>query len=99
MPFQNKKNYDDDDENVVIVIVPTLSSKDMDSSEETMSLELNTVTICDPKSESMIARAADADCYVVMASLDLSMAFDMVNIELLIKRLRIMGMPNVPAWG
>ena len=42
----------------------------------------------------MIARAADADCYVVMASLDLSMAFDMVNIELLVKRLRIMGMPN-----
>ena len=42
----------------------------------------------------MIARAADNDCYVVMASLDLSMAFDMVNIELLVKRLRIMGMPN-----
>ena len=44
--------------------------------------------------QSMIARAADNDCYVVMASLDLSMAFDMVNIELLVKRLRIMGMPN-----
>ena len=44
--------------------------------------------------QSMIARAADADCYVVMASLDLSMAFDLVNIELLVKRLRIMGMPN-----
>ena len=28
-----------------------------------------------------------------MASLDLSMAFDMVNTELLIKRLKIMGMP------
>ena len=30
---------------------------------------------------------------VVMASLDLSMVFDMVNTELLIKRLKIMGMP------
>jgi hypothetical protein len=43
--------------------------------------------------QSMIARAADENCFVVMASLDLSMAFDMVNIELLVKRLRIMGMP------
>ena len=38
--------------------------------------------------------SADDKCYVVMASLDLSMAFDMVNTNLLIKRLRIMGMPN-----
>ena len=35
--------------------------------------------------QSLIARAADDNCYVVMASLDLSMAFDMVNTELLIK--------------
>ena len=39
------------------------------------------------------ARAADNNCYVVMASLDLSMAFDLVNVELLVKRLRIMGTP------
>ena len=31
-----------------------------------------------------------------MASLDLIMAFDMVNTELLIKRLRVMGMPTDP---
>ena len=30
--------------------------------------------------QSLIARAADENCYVVMASLDLSMAFDMVNV-------------------
>jgi hypothetical protein len=29
-----------------------------------------------------------------MASLDLNMAFDLVNAELLVKRLKIMGMPN-----
>ena len=44
--------------------------------------------------QSIISRAADGDCYAVMASLDLSAAFDLVNVELLIKRLRIMGMPN-----
>ena len=43
--------------------------------------------------QSMISRAADENCYVVMASLDLSMPFDLVNVELLIKRLKIMGMP------
>ena len=29
-----------------------------------------------------------------MASLDLSMAFDMVNTNLLVERLKVMGMPN-----
>ena len=44
--------------------------------------------------QSIIARVADSDCYVIMASLDLSMAFDMVNKDLLINRLKVMGMPN-----
>ena len=35
--------------------------------------------------QSLIGRAADNNCYVVMASLDLSCAFDLVNIELLIR--------------
>ena len=43
--------------------------------------------------QSMIARAADNKCFVVMASLDLSMAFDLVNTELLVKRLKVMGLP------
>ena len=30
--------------------------------------------------QSLILRAADYDCYVVMASLDLSMAFDLVSV-------------------
>ena len=33
--------------------------------------------------QSLISRAADDNCYVIMASLDLSMAFDLVNTELL----------------
>ena len=44
--------------------------------------------------QSLIARAADNNNYVLMASLDLSAAFDIVNVDLLIKRLRIIGIPS-----
>ena len=44
--------------------------------------------------QSIISRAADEKNYVLMASLDLSMAFDVVNTELLVKRLKIMGLPK-----
>ena len=43
--------------------------------------------------QTLIARAADGDMYSLMASLDLSAAFDVVNVELLLKRLKIMGLP------
>ena len=44
--------------------------------------------------QSLIARALDEDNYVVMASLDLSAAFDVVNVELLLTRLRVLGLPG-----
>ena len=44
--------------------------------------------------QSVISQAADDKCYVVMASLDLSLAFDMVNTSLLVKQLRLF-----PSWG
>ena len=44
--------------------------------------------------QSLIARALDGDNYALMASLDLSSAFDVVNVELLLKRLSIIGIPN-----
>ena len=44
--------------------------------------------------QSLIARALNDDNFALMASLDLSAAFDVVNVELLIKRLRIIGLPN-----
>ena len=44
--------------------------------------------------QSLIARALDDDCYVALASIDLSAAFDVVDVGLLIKRLRILGLPN-----
>ena len=43
---------------------------------------------------SIIGPAADDRCFVIMASLDLSMAFDLVITELLVERLRIMDMPQ-----
>ena len=48
--------------------------------------------------QSIIAHAADDRCFVLMASLDLSMAFDLVNTELLVKRLRVMGLPQDIIW-
>ena len=53
-------------------------------STSTLSLQL----------QSLIARALDEDNYVIMASLDLSAAFDVVNIDLLLKRLRLIGLPD-----
>jgi retron-type reverse transcriptase len=42
--------------------------------------------------QSIIATALDNDDYVLVLSLDITTAFDMVNIDLLIKRLKIMGL-------
>ena len=44
--------------------------------------------------QSLIARALDEDNYVAMASIDLSAAFDIVDVGLLIKRLKILGLPD-----
>jgi hypothetical protein len=43
--------------------------------------------------QSLIARALDEDNYAIMASLDLSAAFDVVNISLLMKKFQIIGLP------
>ena len=53
-------------------------------STSTLSVEL----------QSIIASALDNDEYVVVSSLDLSSAFDVVNIGLLLKRMKIMGLPE-----
>ena len=44
--------------------------------------------------QSIIARATDDNNFVLMASLDLSAAFDLVNQSLLMKRLNILGLPK-----
>jgi hypothetical protein len=43
---------------------------------------------------SKIIRALDDADYVLTTSLDLSSAFDLVNDDLLIKRVRIIGLPD-----
>ena len=44
--------------------------------------------------QTILARALDGDNYALMASLDLSAAFDVVDVELLLKRLQIIGLPD-----
>ena len=44
--------------------------------------------------QSLIARALDDDEYVALAGIDLSAAFDIVDVTLLIKRLAILGLPS-----
>ena len=44
--------------------------------------------------QSKVAALMDQDQYVVMASLDLSAAFDVVNVDLLLERLKRIGMPK-----
>ena len=44
--------------------------------------------------QSMIARALDDNEVVLLASLDLSAAFDIVNVDLLIRRLTVAGLPT-----
>ena len=44
--------------------------------------------------QSILARAVDNNQYALMCSLDLSAAFDLVNVELLLKRLKIIGLPD-----
>jgi hypothetical protein len=44
------------------------------------------------RAKLQIVRALDDEDYVILASLDLSAAFDLVNISLLIKRLRILSL-------
>ena len=43
--------------------------------------------------QSALARALDQSHFALMASLDLSSAFDLVKISLLLKRLKIIGLP------
>ena len=44
--------------------------------------------------QSIISRALDENNYVVMASVDLTAAFDLVDVGLLVRRLRQIGMPE-----
>lgn len=53
--------------------------------------------------QNQIARAMDEDNYVAVASMDLTAAFDVLDVELLMKRLKILGIPKdvvslIAAW-
>ena len=57
---------------------------DLKKSTSTLALQI----------QSLIARALDGDNYTLMASVDLSAAFDVVNIDLLMERLKVIGLPD-----
>ena len=59
------------------------NSKDCYSHQQPKTLSL-ALTI-----QTIIAHALDEDNIAIMASLDLSSAFDMVNIDLLLRRMKI----------
>ena len=44
--------------------------------------------------QSILSRALNQGDYAIMASIDLSAAFDVVSIKLLLKRLKIIGLPQ-----
>jgi hypothetical protein len=44
--------------------------------------------------QSALARALDLGEFALLANLDLSSAFDVVNVNLLLKRMRIVGLPK-----
>ena len=44
--------------------------------------------------QSLLSRALDQNKYSLMSSIDLSAAFDVVNVKLLLKRLQIIGLPS-----
>ena len=53
--------------------------------------------------QSVLSRAMDNNEFAMMSSLDLSAAFDVVNVKLLLKRLKILGLPTdiidlIQAW-
>ena len=54
----------------------------------------HSTSIAGQRLQSVLARALDNNNFAIMSSIDLSAAFDVVNIELLIKRLIIIGLPN-----
>ncbi len=64
------------------------------TSEQQHGFKKNRSTItAGPTLQSIISRKMDEDEFAVMSSLDLSAAFDFVNLDLLLKRLKIMGIP------
>ena len=44
--------------------------------------------------QSIISRALNSGNFALMASIDLSAAFDLVNVDLLITRLTVIGLPS-----
>ena len=79
-----QKINDTEDENVVNLMLESQHGFKRSKSTTTAGLAI----------QSALARALDQGNFAVVANIDLSSAFDLVNINLLIKRMRIIGLPK-----
>ena len=61
--------------------------------EKTSKRKKGTKTAC-MEVQSYLSRALDEGKFALMASIDLSSAFDLVNVKLLLKRCAIIGLPK-----
>ena len=74
--------------------IETISNVDLTGTQQHGFKKSKSTATLGLQIQSLIARALDEGDYVLMASIDLSAAFDVVNINLLIDRLRIIGLPE-----
>ena len=54
----------------------------------------HSTSLAGQKLQSLITQSLEKGHYALMSSIDLSAAFDVVNVDLLLKRLRIIGLPG-----
>ena len=73
--------------------IEILSSVDLSGKQQHGFKKTKSTATLGLQIQSLIARALDDSNFVLMASVDLSAAFDVVNIDLLIERLEIIGLP------
>ena len=76
-----------------IIEIEDLNNVDLTGSKQHGFKRTRSTSTAGLEIQSEIARALDSNMFTIMASLDLSSAFDIVNIELLLKRLTIVGLP------
>ena len=74
--------------------IETLSGIDLTGKQQHGFKRNRSTTTLSLQLQSLIARALDDDNHALMASIDLSAAFDVVNIDVLMVRLKLVGLPD-----
>ena len=63
-------------------------------SHNTVFKQKRSTATCGLTLQSILTRALDQGNYAIMSSIDLSAVFNVVNVKLLLKRLKIIGLPE-----